>query len=69
MKNIDFTVDKNDLKCLFIACKINGSFNSFIKECEQAYIEYHERNLNNMQKYGKPKTFSQWINAQIRYLP
>lgn len=65
MKNIDFTIDIDDLKCLFVACNAKGSFVKFITETEQSYSEYYIRNLGNPEKYGNPKTFSQWVNGQI----
>jgi hypothetical protein len=68
MENIDFTIDENDLKCLFIACKLKQTFNQFVKDCEEGYADYHKRNLDNLQKYGQPKTYSQWINGQIIHL-
>jgi hypothetical protein len=66
MKNIDFTIDQEDLKCLFIAC-INAykSFDEFVEDSKKSYTEYHKRNLDNLAKYGNPKTFSQWVNGQI----
>lgn len=64
METINFIIDNNDLKCLFIACKPKQSFDEFIKECEQGYLDYHKRNLDNLQKYGQPKTYSQWVNGQ-----
>lgn len=68
MGNIDLTIDQDDLKCLFIACKPKQSFGEFMKECEQGYLDYHKRNLENLQRYGQPKTYSQWVNGQIIYL-
>jgi len=65
MKNIDFTIDQDDLKALFISCKLKTNFDSFENECKQSYADYHKRNLNDPVKYGQPKTFSQWINGQI----
>lgn len=64
MEAINFTIDNNDLKCLFIACNSKNTFSEFVKECEQGYRLYHKRNLDNLQKYGQPKTYSQWINGQ-----
>jgi hypothetical protein len=65
MENINFIIDKEDLKCLFIACKLDVSFEKFVKDCEDGYSDYFKRNLENLEKYGKPKTFSQWVNGQI----
>ena len=65
MANIDFTIEQDDLKCLFIACKLQTSFETFVTDCKKAYAEYNQRNLDNLQKYGKPKTYSQWVNGQI----
>jgi hypothetical protein len=65
MEAINFTIDNNDLKCLFIACNCKNTFSEFVKECEQGYRLYHKRNLDNLQKYGQPKTYSQWVNGQI----
>ena len=65
MENLDLTIDQDDLKALFIACKLPISFPVFCTRNEKAYKEYHARNTNNVERYGKPKTFSQWVNAQI----
>jgi hypothetical protein len=64
MANIDFTIEQDDLKCLFIACNYQTSFETFVIDCMKAYAEYNQRNLDNLQKYGKPKTYSQWVNGQ-----
>lgn len=68
MENIDFTIEQDDLKCLYIACKQKQTFNQFVKDCEQGYADYRKRNLDNLDRYGQPKTYSQWINGQIIYL-
>jgi hypothetical protein len=68
MKNIDFTIDIEDLKCLFIVCTKafkNVPFDSFVNNCKISYCLYHKRNTENLEKYGSPKTFSQWVNGQI----
>lgn len=60
MKNIDFTIDQDDLKCLFIHTTnaYKGLyFNKWVEETKKAYSEYAKRD--------DPKTFSQWINGQI----
>ena len=64
MGNIDFTIEEDDLKCLFIACRYNKSFKDFKKECESGYTSYYNRNINNLQKYGKPISYFNWINGQ-----
>ena len=61
---IDFTVEENDLKCLFVACERTDSFGVFVEDCKKAYKEYHKRNSENPIRFGHPKTFSQWVNAQ-----
>lgn len=68
MGNIDFTIDEDDLKCLYLACKPKKTFNEFVKDCKQGYTNYHKRNLDDLQRYGNPKTFSQWVNGQVIYL-
>lgn len=65
MEAINFNIDNKDLQCLFVACDYKKSFSEFVKECEQGYRLYHERSLDNLQKYGQPKTYSQWVNGQI----
>jgi hypothetical protein len=68
MENLNFEIDNADLKTLFILVKnlYNGhSFNDFVIDCKFSYKEYYNRNLNDLQKYGTPKTFSQWVNGQI----
>lgn len=66
MENIDFTINQDDLKCLFIACRNTyKSFDEFIQDSKKGYAEYHKRNSDNVEKFGNPKTYSQWINGQI----
>ena len=68
MENLNFDIDKEDLKILFIHVRdaYKGiSYDKFVIEAKNSYKDYHNRNLNNLQKYGKPKTFSQWVNGQI----
>ena len=65
MGNIDFTIEENDLKCLYIACGLNQSFDRFKEDCKKGYTDYRNRNLADLKKYGTPKTFSQWVNGQI----
>jgi hypothetical protein len=63
---LDFTIDQEDLKCLFIACRnAYKSFDNFIEDSKIQYTNYFNRNTNNLQKYGAPKTYSQWVNGQI----
>jgi hypothetical protein len=72
MSKIDFTIDEQDLRILFLKTSITkfskDGFENFIKECEFGYVEYYNRNMNNIERYGLPKTYSQWINGQIIYL-
>jgi hypothetical protein len=69
MENLDFTIDEQDLRILFLHTQTTkftkDGFNQFILECKQSYFEYYKRNLNNVSRYGLPKTYSQWVNAQI----
>lgn len=68
MEKIDFKIDKEDLQILFLKtreyCK-NQSFEIWKQECEKSFSEYHKRNSENLEKYGIPKTYSQWVNGQI----
>ena len=41
------------------------TFEAFIVYCKKSYLDYYNRNNNNLEKFGNPKTFSQWINGQI----
>jgi hypothetical protein len=68
MENLNFDIDKEDLKVLFIHVSdaYKGIyFEKFVIEAQNSYLDYFNRNMNNLQKYGTPKTFSQWVNAQI----
>lgn len=66
MNTIDFTIDQDDLKCLFLACRdAYKSFAEFVEYSKKGYTEYHKRNSDNTEKYGNPKTYTQWINGQI----
>lgn len=67
--NLDFTIDSQDLRILFLKTdNINFSkkgFETFVEECKKGYYEYYNRNINNLEKYGNPKTYSQWVNGSI----
>lgn len=69
---IDFTIEEQDLRMLFLKTSTTTfskqGFENFIKECESGYSDYYNRNMNNIERYGNPKTYSQWINGQIIYL-
>jgi hypothetical protein len=70
-QNVDFTIDQDDLKCLFLHTEKAYqayTFEKFVEECKQVYIDYRKRNLDNLAKYGEPKSFSQWVNGQVVYL-
>jgi hypothetical protein len=63
---MNLQIDNNDLKILYIKTSfLYANFDEFKKECKKSYIEYFDRNTHNIEKYGQPKTFSQWINKQI----
>jgi hypothetical protein len=66
---LDFTIEEQDFRILFLKMpqyKLTPQgFEAFKKECKESYVSYFNRNTNNLTKYGEPKTFSQWINAQI----
>lgn len=69
MKKLDFTIEEQDLRILFLKTQSTkfsaDGFNDFINECKKAYSDYYNRNINNVSKYGLPKTYSQWVNGQI----
>ena len=68
MENLNFEIDNDDLKILHLNTRDaykRMSFEKWVIEAKNAYKDYHNRNLNNLQKYGTPKTFSQWVNGQI----
>lgn len=61
MKTVDFTIDKEDLKVLFVHTgfvyqKMN--LEQFIKQVKKDYTSYLIDREN-------PKNFSQWVNGQI----
>lgn len=66
MKTLDFTIDQDDLKALFICTrdshKRGVTFQNWKNNCEANYEQYFERQLQLDQT---PKTFSQWINGQV----
>jgi len=68
----DLKIEDQDLRILFLkteSTKFSAQgYSNFIKECEVAYLDYFNRNMNNLEKYGTPKTYSQWVNGQIIYL-
>ena len=68
MENLNFTIDAQDLKILYLHTRdaYKGmSFEKWVIQAKDYYKIYYNRNLNNLQKYGTPKTFSQWVNGQI----
>ena len=68
MEKIEPSISQQDLKILFVKVQhaYKGyTFEKFVTEAKQSYADYHRRNTENINKYGKPKTFSQWVNAQI----
>lgn len=66
MNSINFNIEQDDLKILFTYCiDAYKSFDEFIKDSKKSYTEYYKRNSENLEKYGSPKTFSQWVNSQI----
>ena len=65
---IDFTIDQEDLQILYLLIRYSYkrmSFDKWVIEVKNVYKEYHDRNLNNLEKYGTPITFSRWVNGQI----
>jgi hypothetical protein len=64
-----FEIDEQDLQILFLKTNnitlSKSGFEGFKQECHESYSNYFHRNLNNLEKYGQPKTFSQWVNGQI----
>ena len=61
MKTIDFKIDQEDLKALFVLTRFaygNMTFNSWVEECKNSYASFVKNKEN-------PKTFSQWVNGQI----
>lgn len=65
MKNLNYTVAEEDMKALFIACRLDISYQNFVIGNKKAYSDYHFRNSKNIAYFGEPTTFSQWINGQI----
>lgn len=66
---LSLEIENQDLRILFLKTSTTSfsskGFNDFIKECEDAYSNYFNRNMNNLERYGNPKTYSQWVNGQI----
>lgn len=61
MTQIDFTIDQNDLKILFLHTRHAYSsitFEKWVIEVKSAYSSFIREKEN-------PKTFSAWVNGQI----
>ena len=61
MTAINFQIDQEDLQILYLHTREaygNIVFNAWVIECEKGYKDYLIDREN-------PKTFSQWVNAQI----
>lgn len=68
MKVIDFTIDQEDLNILYLHTRFaygKVTLEQWTEQVKKAYVEYFERNTANVEKYGEPKTFFQWVNGQI----
>tara|TARA_R110000772_G_scaffold6250_5_gene21937 strand:- start:825 stop:1037 length:213 start_codon:yes stop_codon:yes gene_type:complete len=65
MATINFNIDQDDLKALFITTrdshKKGVNLKNWTNNCEANYEMYFERQIQLNQK---PKTFTQWINGQ-----
>jgi hypothetical protein len=65
----DLTIELQDLRILFLKSEYTKfskqGFEAFVIECKKSYLEYYNRNINNINRYGNPKTYSQWVNGQI----
>lgn len=69
-EQLDYTIAPLDLKVLFMHTRFaynkgKMTFEDWTKEVKEGYAEYHQRNTDKPEIYGEPKTFSQWVNAQI----
>lgn len=64
----DLRIDQKDLKVLFTHTRFaygNMTFENWCKECEKSYMSY----FNNKELFSNRKyTYSQFVNAQIRWL-
>jgi len=65
----DLRIELQDLRLLFLKSKYTKfskqGFEAFVIESKKSYLDYYNRNINNLNKYGNPKTYSQWVNGQI----
>jgi len=64
---LDYTIDQDDLKVLFVHTREaypRVGFNQWVEIAKADYARYHKRNTDNPERYGTPKTFSQWVNGQ-----
>lgn len=62
MGTVDFTIDKDDALILFGHSQQaypGYTFDKFFNEIKKVYVNNYLKNIAN------PKTFSQWVNAQI----
>ena len=65
----DLKIELQDLRLLFLKSEYTKfskqGFEDFVIECKKSYLDYYNRNINNINRYGNPKTYSQWVNGQI----
>jgi len=65
----ELKIEDQDLRILFLKSEYTNfskqGFENFVIECKKSYLDYYNRNINNLEKYGNPKTYSQWVNVQI----
>jgi len=64
----DLRIDQKDLKVLFTHTRFaygNMTFANWCTSCKKIYMSY----FNNKELFSNRKyTYSQWLNAQIRWL-
>jgi hypothetical protein len=68
IKTMNLTINETSLKELWLLtkyCQNYLSFDHWKYKCKIAYIEYYNRNLNDLEKYGLPLIYQEWINKQI----
>jgi len=61
MIEVNYSIDQDDLKALYLLSKNafgNMTFNEWCNATRNAYLEYAKSNRDS------PHTFSQWVNGQ-----
>lgn len=69
IKTMNLQINETSLKELFLLTKYSPPiylcFDHWKYKAKICYLEYYNRNLNDLEKYGLPLIYQDWIDKQI----